>query len=198
MKSPSAYKNIPGWLSDNEANYLYKIAHKSSGDILEAGTFCGRSTSCICEAVRERPRKFISYDVACSSAEEFNKFADEFKLGCGDSLPPELTELWERGTNSHEQAQIYLREAGLLDYVTLVKGNFHEDQSSYGVLFFDTTHGPEEIHVNMPHILRLAKKEAWVAFHDMNPTLLALIEAQYGKQLKFQNIVDTLGLFARL
>lgn len=198
MKLPSAYKHIPGWFTPNEANYLYKIVCKMPGDILEAGTFCGRSTSCICEALKDHPRKFVSYDVACSSAEEFKRFALTAGQGSDIYIPPELAELWNKGTNSHEQAQAYLREAGLLDYVTLIKGDFRSDLSSYGVLFFDTTHGPEEIAINMPHILRLAKKGAWVTLHDMYPPLLAMIEAEYGKQLKFEGIADTLGLFTRL
>jgi len=113
-------------------------------------------------------------------------------------MPAELHALWAKGTNSYLQAQAYLREAGLLDYVTLVKGDFRTDQSFYDILFLDTVHGPEEVQANLPHAIRLAKKGAWVAIHDMYSHLLALIEAEYGKQLRFQTLTDTLGLFTCL
>lgn len=197
MTDPSAYKDIPGWFSENEARRLYKLVTKVPGDILEAGTYCGRSTSCVCEAIRGRGRKFISYDWAASNAEEFHKLA--VSIGSSDMyVPPELQELWTRGTNSYEEAQHYLQQAGLLSYVTLVKGDFRTDSCFYDVLFLDVVHSPEEIHSNLPAAIRQSKPGAWLALHDMRPDLLRLIDQDYGAQVRFQTITDTLALFIRI
>lgn len=195
MTSPSAFRYIPGWFSENEAIRLHKLVFKVPGDILEAGTFCGRATSCICEAIRGRARKFVSYDWATSNAEEFNALIAPQCAGGVPYIPPELKELWQRGTNSYEQAKLYLREAGLLSFVSLIKGDFRIDKSLYDILFLDVVHDEEEITANLPHALRMARTGAWLALHDMKPALLAFIAKEYGSQLQFHTLTDSLALF---
>ena len=99
------------------------------------------------------------------------------------------------GTNSYEQAKLYLREAGLLSFVSLIKGDFRIDKSLYDILFLDVVHDEEEITANLPHALRMARTGAWLALHDMKPALLAFIAKEYGSQLQFHTLTDSLALF---
>lgn len=201
MKGPQAYRAIPGWLTDNEAHALYNVARKTHGGLLEVGTFLGRSTSVLCEGIRDAGqigRKFISYDLSCSSPNEFQAYAQT--LG-QDTLetPPLLTELWAKGTNSTDEAQKYLAANALLEYVKLRRGDFKQDTGCYDTMFVDVMHESGEVETNLPHIHRLAAPMALIAIHDMyvESTLQEVLTQARGK-LHFFRLIDTLGLFQRL
>ncbi len=201
MKAPQAYRSIPGWLTVNEAQVLYDVARKTRGGLLEVGTFLGRSTSVLCEGIRDAGqvgRKFISYDLSCSSLDEFREFAHT--IGQENfEVSPLLTDLWAKGTNSTEEARKTLIKHDLLQYVELKKGDFKLDEGVYDTMFLDVMHGPEEIAANLPHVYRLSRAMTLVAIHDMHDgtTLQEVIRQSRGK-LHYFRLVDTLALFQRL
>lgn len=198
---PHTYRSIPGWLTDNEARCLYDVARKTRGNLLEVGTFLGRSTSVLCEGIRDAGqvgRKFVSYDLSCSSLGEFKTIVNA--IGQEDFFVPALlSDLWARGANSTDEARKYLEEHELLQYVELRKGDFRADNATYDTMFLDVMHGPEEMSANLPHVYRLSRPMTLVAIHDMHEeTTLPEIRRQAHGKLHFFRLVDTLGLFQRL
>ena len=200
---PIAYRTIPGWLTDAEAFCLYDVARKTTGGVFEAGTFYGRSTSALCEGLRDsmhRDRKFISYDLATGSEKEFLAFMRSLGY-CTDDvhLPKQLEETWAAGSNSTIEARKHLALTGLDKFVDLRIGDFRQDTGSYSALFFDVTHGPEEIDANIDHMIRLANPKGIITMHDMymDGTLKYVIDKTRGR-LNFFRLVDSLALFQKL
>src|SRR5438270_12331510 len=70
------FPNIPGYFTEKEADLLYLLSFMSRGRILEVGHFLGRSTSVICEGIRDSGRsvEFNSYDIGFSTPEEIREF----------------------------------------------------------------------------------------------------------------------------
>jgi hypothetical protein len=68
-------ESITGWLSRRECRRLYLTTVLTRGPILEIGHFLGRSSACICEAVRDvrRPRVYRSYDVGSRSGADLRE-----------------------------------------------------------------------------------------------------------------------------
>jgi MMP 1-O-methyltransferase len=45
--------SVPGWMSEDDAEKLYELAREASGDILEIGTFQGKSAVLMAQAIRD-------------------------------------------------------------------------------------------------------------------------------------------------
>jgi hypothetical protein len=58
-------EDIPGWLMPQEAAYLYHVGFHSQGNILELGTYYGKSTYLLAQGIRDagKPHKVITVDV---------------------------------------------------------------------------------------------------------------------------------------
>src|SRR5690349_4816245 len=92
-QSKLVFGSIPGWFTMDEAEALYLIAATTTSKrILEIGHFLGRSTSAICEGVRDSGRAvdFKSYDIGFKDRESF--LAHYETLG-PVNVPPELEEM---------------------------------------------------------------------------------------------------------
>ena len=203
-QGPSAYRSIPGWLSDNEAQCLFDIVRRTPGNVSEAGTFYGKSTSVLCEgmlASGQSACRLVSYDLSTTSERQFREFVRSLGHVEADimEMPPLLVDTWKRGTSSSDEAWKYLQYFNLDHLVELKVGDFRQDTGSYEVLFFDVMHGETEIEPNIAHVARLARPKAIVAFHDMYPDLsLKHAIEKSSTKLQFFRLVDTLGLFQRI
>jgi hypothetical protein len=166
-----AAESITGWFSRRECRRLYVTAAMSSGPILEIGHFLGRSTACICEAIRDvrKPRVFRSYDLGFRSSVEFKEYYD--RLHRSDvPVPPQYEDIvFSKGTTTTEVAAQNLRKLELDCFVRLFSGDaFELDHDKYDLIFCDAVHESHEIEANVPHLVARSNHGCIWALHDMN------------------------------
>lgn len=191
-------QHIPGWFSIPEAEALYELASLSfSQRFLEVGHFLGRSTSVICEAIRDTDAivEFNSYDLGFSSAEEFVNHYKRVHATTATCVPLELEKLvFSRNRTTTEIARQNLERFDLGRHVNLISGDFTvTDQSQYGLILCDALHDHKEIEINLPHVVNASADECVWAFHDMTAanvaTVMNLVDARHVRT------IDTLGIF---
>lgn len=189
-------ETITGWFSRRECRRLYLTAAMSSGPILEIGHFLGRSTACICEAIRDmrRPRVFRSYDLGFRSTAEFKDYYD--RLHKTDvEVPPQYQEIvFSKNTTTTEVATQNLNRLGLASFVTLISGDaFELDRDKYDLIFCDATHEPHEIEVNVPRLVDRSNHGCIWALHDMNQVNIERVLAL--ANVEFCELTGSLGTF---
>src|SRR5947209_18765889 len=89
-------QEIPGWFSVEEAETLYLLAATTRASrILEVGHFLGRSTSAICEGIRDAGSEveFNSYDLKFTRPEEFVAHYNRVHDTSSSEVPPEYQQL---------------------------------------------------------------------------------------------------------
>jgi hypothetical protein len=197
-KTKLVCKNFPGWFSVEEAETLYLLAATSSASrILEIGHFLGRSTSALCEGIRDGGStvEFNSYDLGFKNADEF---IAHFKLvhdTASSSVPKEYEELvYSKNKTTSELAKFNLERFHLDHFVNLVSGDFTLlDKTRYGLIFCDAVHDHKEIMMNLPHVIAASEDDCVWAFHDMSPAnVTAVVETS---SARFISVIDTLGIF---
>jgi hypothetical protein len=191
-------QHIPGWFSVLEAEALYLLVATSSAiRILEIGHFLGRSTSAICEAIRDSGRtvEFNSYDLGFTNAEEFIAHYSSVHDTTSTSVPPEYDQLvFSKHMTTTEIAKNHLGRFALDRFVNLISGDFTIlDKTRYGFIFCDAFHDLGEIAVNLPHVIAASNDDCVWAFHDMNPQNVGAILEHGGVRLI--KVIDTLGIF---
>jgi hypothetical protein len=187
------YKFIPGWLSDNEAEELYKQSFNLNRNILEIGSMYGKSTSVICESIRDSEFKsiFDSYDINFKTR---NQFLDFYTKVHGGATVPDLVEEYSFSKNKSifDVTIEHLKKYNLLQYVNLHEGNFNViDNKKYNFIFCDAMHDINEINLNLPHMKRLSENDCIWAIHDINLEILNEIK----KHAKLLKTVDCIGVF---
>lgn len=189
-------ERITGWFSRRECRRLYLTAAMTSGPILEIGHFLGRSTACICEAIRDmrKPRVFRSYDLGFRSSAEFKEFYDRV-CKTDVAVPPQYEEIvFSKSTTTTEVAAHNLRQLGLDSYVTLISGDaFEMDRDKYAMIFCDATHEPHEIEANVPRLIPLSSHGCVWALHDMNQVNIERVLAL--ADVEFCELTGSLGTF---
>jgi len=187
------YRFIPGWLSDNEAEELYKQCFNLNGNILEIGSMYGRSTSVICESIKDSASKsgFESYDINFKSRDQFIDFYTKVH---GGIIIPDLVEQYSFSKNKSifDVTIEYLQKYNLLQYVNLNEGNFNIiDNKKFNFIFCDAMHDINEVNLNLPHMIRLSENNCIWAIHDINLELSNTIK-KYATLLK---TIDCIGIF---
>lgn len=188
------FDTIPGWFSADDALGLWTAATLATGDFLEIGHYCGRSTSLICQRIKllGGVNRFVSYDLShLSQADLQRHFADLNPTGT-TTLPPDLTALFAAGRTTTDVARAHLTQHGLAEYVTLIGGDFRDDTSVYDFIFCDAAHNADEIAANIPHCQRLLRPTGILAVHDVTAPLVAAYQQQ-GFALCV--IIGTVGIF---
>lgn len=191
-----AAEGITGWFSRRECRRLYLTAAMTGGPILEIGHFLGRSTACVCEAIRDmrKPRVFRSYDLGFRSSAEFKEYYD--RLHKTDvAVPSQYEEIvFSKSTTTTEVATHNLRQLGLDSYVTLISGDaFEMDRDTYDLIFCDATHEPHEIEANVPRLVPLSNHGCVWALHDMNQANIERVLAL--ANVEFCELTGSLGTF---
>jgi hypothetical protein len=194
-----AAEGITGWFSRRECRRLYVTAAMTAGPILEIGHFLGRSTACICEAIRDvgKPRVFRSYDLGFRSSAEFKEYYD--RLHRSDvPVPVEYEQIvFSRGTTTTELALGNLRKLGLERFVELTSGDaFQLDHGKYELIFCDASHDLHEIEANLPHLVARSNRGCIWALHDMNQANIEKVIAL--AKVEFCELTGSLGTFVYL
>lgn len=175
-----AAESIIGWFSRRECRRLYVTTAMTSGPVLEIGHFLGRSTACICEAIRDtrRLRAFRSYDLGFRSRADFKAYYDRLHR-IDVEVPAQYEEIvFSKGTTTTEVARQNLRRLGLDGFVTLISGDaFELDQDKYDLIFCDATHEPHEIETNVPRLAARSNPGCVWALHDMNQANIERVAA---------------------
>jgi predicted O-methyltransferase YrrM len=190
------YSNIPGWLTDNEAKKLYQLSYETSGTILEIGFLFGKSTSVICEALRDRNRKnqFDSYDLNFSNANEFISFYSKIH---GDTITvPDLIQEISFSKNKMiiDIASDILKFHNLLQFVNLIGDDFQNIiNKKYNLIFCDAMHDQNEIQLNLPKVKELCYNNTVIAIHDVTSKHIKIIEDT--NNIFFHSQSDSLGIF---
>jgi predicted O-methyltransferase YrrM len=73
-------------VSDEEANILYEYALKSKGNILEIGSYKGRSTIILAQALQQRGGRLFSIDPHTEPTSTYDLFIDNLKKANVDKM----------------------------------------------------------------------------------------------------------------
>lgn len=187
--------DIPGWFKFDECVKLYELALTTDGPILEIGHFLGRSTSFICQGIRDSKieKHFTSYDLGFTSYEEVQKFYFEM-YGSDMKIPSMYDIAFLNNATTTEMAKIHLQKLNLDNYVNLVSGNFIElDSDKYNFIFSDAMHDVIEIENNLPHVIEHSTEKCLWAFHDMDENTINFVLKN--SNVKYIGLVKTLGIF---
>ena len=192
-------ESITGWFSRRECRRLYLTTVMTRGPILEIGHFLGRSTACICEAIRDvrKPRVFRSYDLGFRSSTEFKDYYDRIHKA-DIAVPSQYEEIvFSKDTTTTAVAGDNLRRLGLASFVELVSGNaFEMDCDKYDLIFCDATHEQHEIEANVPLMIARSNHGCVWALHDMNEGNIELVSSL--ADVQFCELTGSLGIFIYL
>jgi hypothetical protein len=189
-------ERITGWLSRRECRRLYLTTVLTRGPILEIGHFLGRSSACICEAVRDvrRPRVYRSYDVGSRSGADLKEYYDRIHKAEGTAA--EAID-FSKDITTTEIARQNLRRVGLINQVELIAGNaFELDRDKYDLVFCDALPEQQEISITVPNIVALSNHGCVWALHGMNEANIERVMSL--ADVEFCELTGSLGIFILL
>ncbi len=151
------YRNIEGWLTDNEAFGLYIVAEKvkRNGTIVEIGSWKGKSTFCLAKGLKSG--KIFAIDPFNAEGEPGSK---------------EIYENTQGEVPLFEQFIATMKRHGLLDKIEPLKGfsnQFLNHFEQIDFLFIDGDHSIEGCDYDYTHFSRFVKTGGYIAFHDYDP-----------------------------
>ncbi len=156
LKRIAKFRNLDGWLSDNEAVGLYSVAHKlgRNASVVEIGSWQGKSTYCIVKGLRNG--KVYAIDPFNADAGQDVGSENEYKLKKGNS---DLLQNFKKN----------MQELGVNDKIEIKKGysyDFQNDFSAINFLFIDGDHSiagcTSDFEMYSPKIV----PGGFIAFHD--------------------------------
>jgi hypothetical protein len=187
-------ESITGGFSRRECRRLYLTTVMTRGPILEIGHFMGRSTACICEAIRDvrKPRVFRSYDLASRSNAEFQESYTRSQKA-QSATAAEAPALRADATPTRVATE-NLDRLELGNYVQLIAGNaFEIDHDKYDMIFCDTGHEPREIENSVPHMAARSNHGCVWALHGMNEENIETVAGL--AEVEFCELTGSLGVF---
>lgn len=182
---------IPGWLTKNEASFLYKQAKKSSKkyDIVEIGSWKGRSTVCLGLGVKDGNGGNVY-------AVDPHKDTTEHKM-------------WSGKDEKYDTYSIFLsniKKAGIDQYIIPIRSTSEKAAATFekpiAFLFIDGSHHFK--HVKLDYELWFPKlmENGIVAFHDAWHSLgvMAITTFMLLTSTKIGNprLIDTLIVFQKV
>lgn len=159
LKKIQAFRDLDGWLTDQEALGLYQTAAslRSNATVVEIGSWQGKSTYCLAKGLRSG--KIYAIDPFNADAGEDEGSREEYavKKGNKDLL---------------EQFKLNMSSRGVLDRITVKKGysyNFHQDFTSIDLLFIDGDHSIPGCQSDFDLYAPKVVSGGFIAFHDYYP-----------------------------
>lgn len=136
----SLYPDIPGWLGDNEGEYLRKIAEGKR--VLEIGSFCGRSTVWMGKSCRE---------IHC---------IDTWKGNSTPAVGIDMFPTFNQAVTRHGVApKVFPHKGKVRDVIAFVPGFFD-------LIFIDGDHSYEAVKYDIEAALKVLSPGGVLAFHD--------------------------------
>lgn len=195
LKKISAFKDIDGWLTDQEALGLYNIASRLSANavIVEIGSWQGKSTYCIAKGLKTG--EIFAIDPFNADGGLDVQSQDEYNRKKGDS------DLLENFSTN-------MRKLGVIDKIKAKKGysyQFNNDFSKIDFLFIDGDHSIEGCKKDFEMYASKIVKGGYIAFHDyyhdrpeLGPTHVIDNIVSPSKQFRFFKQYDSLWTAQKL
>jgi len=156
LKKIDAYRDIDGWLSEQEALGLYQTTRKlgSNATVVEIGSWMGKSTYCIAKGLSSG--KIFAID-------PFNADA-----GHDDSSQENYN---DKGANKDLLVAFKknMEQRGVAQKITPKKGysqDFHTEFNTIDFLFIDGDHSIEGCKLDFELYAHKVVKGGYIAFHD--------------------------------
>lgn len=153
MSLANYYKDVLGWLSDGEAEALYSYAIKSPVNrILELGTFCGKSTVVLAQAMAERSGIVITIDRFPTN--------QPYKTDSQSLVVPNPKEEFTKNLNRY----------GLAGNVVSIQGEIPAIVSKmtgeFGLIYVDADHNIEGLIQQYTRVWPMLSSGGFMIFHD--------------------------------
>ncbi|MFN8207210.1 MAG: class I SAM-dependent methyltransferase [Bacteroidales bacterium] len=153
----SEYRNIDGWLTDNEAYGLYNLATKLplNSTLVEIGSWKGKSTFCLAKGLRKG--KIYAIDPFNAEGEPGSKEIYAQNRGEIPLLEQFSTEMTRLGVSEKiEPLQGY-------------SSQFVNKFTTIDFLFIDGDHSIEGCDFDFTHFSPFVRRGGYIAFHDFYP-----------------------------
>lgn len=158
---------IPGWLMPNEAEALYRLGFEAESDIVEIGSYFGKSTYLIGKGIRDAGRarcRLVSIDVHYRGVDEATQRAQVF----AEDAPSFLLRT--------------MREQQLDDVVMHLVGWSHlavgyVDFAGVGAVFIDGGHDYDSVRQDILAVRARVRPGTRLLFHDYNPEFPGVVRA---------------------
>lgn len=152
-------EQIPGWLMPNEAERLYRLGYDAEWNVLEIGTYFGKSTYLIARGIRDagKPFKLVTVDVHFRGIDA--------ESGRAVILVEDAPTALLRSLREHALADVVIHMMGwshvcvpLLDFATI------------GAVFIDGGHEYEDVSRDYLRVRERLVSGTLLLFHDYDPT----------------------------
>jgi hypothetical protein len=180
---------IPGWLAPDEAAFLYDVGFCSKGDILELGTYFGKSTYLMAQGIRDagKPHRVLTVDIHSRG------------------LDPQTNKLLILAEDSPVGVLRTLKTHGLEDVVIQMIGWTHRcvplvNFETIHAVFIDAGHDYESCSQDFLAVRRhlLPNRTVQLLMHDNGPTFPGVqrtINELVRTDRRFRHVIDIISLF---
>jgi predicted O-methyltransferase YrrM len=151
-------ETILGWLAPEEAEYLYHLGFNSRGNILEIGTYFGKSTYLIARGIRDagKDHRVVTLDIHSRGVDP----ATGKTLILAEDSPASLLRMF--------------KVEGLENHVIQIIGWSHQvipmlDLDSFEAVFIDGGHEYEPCSKDFLSVRSRARRRLRLQFHDYGP-----------------------------
>ena len=169
-----------GWMLPLELTALYNLAKYGDDDLLEIGSWIGRSSTALAMGMRDTPKPGRRFDIVDLGIASMTEFMSRLMVG------PEYTMQESISRPVMSPGGILgclienLRKRDLLIHTTAVmRGDVVTAplRNSYGVVFCDAVHSEPEIVLTGPALARILRPGSWLMCDDLDkPELVAALE----------------------
>ncbi len=195
LKKIDKFRNLDGWLGDNEALGLYSVAHKLGRNaiVVEIGSWQGKSTYCIAKGLRNG--KVYAIDPFNADAGQDVGSEEEYKMKKGSN------DLLESFTKN-------MKELNVMEKIEVKKGYSHDfstDFTAINFLFIDGDHSIAGCKADFELYSDKIIPGGFIAFHDfyeqrneLGPTYVINNIVSKRSDFSFYKQYDTLWVARKL
>lgn len=158
---------IPGWLMPNEAEALYRLGYESSGDVVEVGSYFGKSTFLIARGMADAGRdhhRLVSIDVHYRGVDAATGRAQVF----AEDAPTHLLRTMREQRLDHVVMHLVGWSHVAVTYV---------DFSTIDAVFIDGGHEYEDVRRDFLAVRGRVRAGTRILFHDYNPEFPGVVRA---------------------
>lgn len=166
---------IPGYITINEGRILYLVTGVSSslGNVIEIGSYSGKSSYLMAKSIQERGNK-------------------NGKLNCVDNFSKSESSMFPFNACPKKTFTSVVKKYGLTDKIDLHEMDSYaylsqQEDNSAGLIFLDGKHTKNQISNEFPEAFRAVKENGLILIHDFkNPS----VENAYTEWL-IENVCQT-------